>query len=320
MKKLYAIIVGIVGMLLVLGAFKLFEIPNDYITYDRIVEKVERNKQNLYFVFKNDYKDEKKKIPVDYSFTQYEGVSADYVEENIKPGDSVKVTVINNVGKFKYTLLQKVEKDGVVIFDSIEYYQQHNMNLRLIFIPSIIVISLFIIIIIFVELGKNNTATAFIIRQPKWILSFFIFSTLVGSIIPIMFTLVLLNGKLAFQTYQYSYLFYLFLVLGILGIVSFFMTRIKYDSNNYYFYYLFKKVKKLGKKEIKKVLFDKTRKKKNKSGFYGENDQKLLSFTIEFKFFFSNELFINSLIRNGAKFVVLELDENGAEKETQVLL
>jgi hypothetical protein len=170
---------------------------------------------------------------------------------------------------------------------------------------------------IFVELGKNNTDTAFIIRQPKWILSFFIFSTLVGSVIPIMFTLVLLNGKLAFQTYQYSYLFYMFLVLGILGMASFFMTRIKYDSNNYYFYYMFKKVKKLGKNEIKKVLFDKTRRKKNKSGFYDENDQKLLSFTIEFNFFFSNELFINSLIRNGAKFVVLELDENGAEIETQ---
>lgn len=145
------------GLLLSFGAFKMFEISGDYITFERKVESVEKNNQNVYFEFYDDYKDKETKVYNKYSFTAYEGVDVDYIVNNIKIGDTIRVTAdIKNInGNFKYILIQKVEKDENVVFDSIEYYQNHNMNLRIIFIPTIIVIFLFLIIIVLLTLTRK---------------------------------------------------------------------------------------------------------------------------------------------------------------------
>ena len=148
-KEIKIIITIIMGFLLTSVALKIFEIPSNYLVYEAIVKSVERNNQNVYFEFYGDYKDEENEILNKYSFTEYDGITADYVVESIKVGDAIKVTVEekNKNGNFNYILIQKAENNGNIIFDSIEYYQNHNINLRLIFIPTIIIISLFLIII-----------------------------------------------------------------------------------------------------------------------------------------------------------------------------
>ena len=321
-KYVRVIVIAVVGFLLVLGALKMFNIPSDsdYISYERIVKNVERKNQNIYFEFVNDYKDESNKTPNIYSFTEYSEVKADYVYDNIKVGDTIKVTVENNSGNFKYKLLQKVEKNGTMIFDSIEHYQNHNRNLRLIFIPAIIIISLFLIILSFIDLEKNNSVEAFIIRYPKWILSLFIFSILIGAVVPIMFTIVFLTGKMHFDLYQYSFIFYLFLAVGILGIISFFSTYIKYDSNDYYIHQMFKKTKKIGKKAISKVLFDKTFGRKNKSGLYDKDNIRIMKLNLELHYYFSKDYFCQSLVKNGVEFLNLIKDENGEDKEEKIAI
>ncbi len=320
MKKfVLPFVIAIFGFLLTLGALKIFEIPSNYLSYERIVEKVERNNQNLYFEFLEDYKDKENMIPNKYSFTEYDGVKADYVEDNIKVGDLIKVTIEDNNGAFTYKLLQKVEKNGNVIFDSIEHYQNHNMNLRFIFIPFIIVISLFLIIMCYIDFEKNNTISLFVIRFPKWVTSFFIFSILLGSVIPLMFTILLLVGNLSFDTYQFSYIFYLFLILGVFGLLKVLLTGIKYDSNNYYIFRMFRKTKKIDKNEIGKILFDRTGNRKSKSGLYDKKNQKIIDYSFELNYYLSKEYFINSLRKDGVKFVELVLDKKGKEKENEIM-
>lgn len=321
-KEIKIIITIIMGFLLTSGALKIFEIPSNYLVYEAIVKSVERNNQNVYFEFYGDYKDEENEILNKYSFTEYDGITADYVVESIKVGDTIKVTVEekNKNGNFDYILIQKAENNGNIIFDSIEYYQNHNINLRLIFIPTIIIISLFLIIMFFVDFEKSNNISSFLIRNPKWQFSFFAVATLFGSVIPIIFTFLLLIGRLFFNTYQFSFVFYIFLVLGIFGLICYFRTGVKYDSSNYYFYQLFKKTKKIGKRDIEKVLIDMTGKRKNKSGLYCRNDQQIIGITSELNHYLSKKYFINSLKENGTKFTKLVLDNNGREIEKEIKL
>lgn len=308
------------GLLLSFGAFKIFKISGDYITFERKVESVEKNNQNIYFEFYDDYKDKETKVYNKYSFTAYEGVDVDYIVNNIKIGDTIRVTAdIKNInGNFKYILIQKVEKDENVVFDSIEYYRNHNMNLRIIFVPTIIVIFLFLIIMCFVDFDKKNTLSNFLIKNPKWQFSLFIVAILFGSIVPLLFTILLSIGKLTLNTYQFSYVFYIFLILGILGLICFLRNGIKYDSNNYYIYQSFKKTKKINKADIEKVLIDMTGNKKNKSGVYCKNKQKIIGISFEFNYYLSKKYFIDSLKANDVKFVKLILDKNGKEIEKEI--
>ena len=123
-KEIKIIITIIIGFLLTSGALKIFEIPSNYLVYEAIVKSVERNNQNVYFEFYGDYKDEENEILNKYSFTEYDGITADYVVESIKVGDTIKITVEekNKNGNFDYILIQKAENNGNIIFDSIEYY------------------------------------------------------------------------------------------------------------------------------------------------------------------------------------------------------
>ena len=319
-KEIKIIITIIMGFLLTSGALKIFEIPSNYLVYEAIVKSVERNNQNVYFEFYGDYKDEENEILNKYSFTEYDGITADYVVESIKVGDTIKVTVEekNKNGNFDYILIQKAENNGNIIFDSIEYYRNHNMNLRIIFVPTIIVIFLFLIIMCFVDFDKKNTLSKFLIKYPKWIFSLFIVAILFGSIVPILFTILLSIGKLPLNTYHFSYVFYIFLILGFFGLICFLRIGIKYDSNNYYIYQLFKKTKKINKADIEKVLIDMTGNKKNKSGVYCKNKQKIIEISFELNYYLSKKYFIDSLKANDVKFVKLILDKNGKEIEKEI--
>ena len=108
-KEIKIIITIIIGFLLTSGALKIFEIPSNYLVYEAIVKSVERNNQNVYFEFYGDYKDEENEILNKYSFTEYDGITADYVVESIKVGDTIKITVEekNKNGNFDYILIQK---------------------------------------------------------------------------------------------------------------------------------------------------------------------------------------------------------------------
>lgn len=276
--------------------------------------------QNVYFEFVDDYKDEETKVHNVYSFTEYKDVKADYVVDNICVGDSITITIENISGNFTYILIDKIEKNDIVIFDSIEHYQNHNRNLRLIFIPSIIILSLFLIVMCYLDFEKNNTASKFIIRNSKFTASFFIFSILLGTVIPVMFSVLLIIHKISLELYKYSFVFYLFLLLGILGITVFLLNYIKYDSNYYYIRTTFKKQIKINKCDIEKVLFDKTGNKKSKSGLYTKNDKKIIEYSFELVYYLSKEYFIRSLKENGTKFVELVLDNKGVEIEKEIKL
>jgi hypothetical protein len=312
-KFIKLILIIIIGSFLALGANNLFAIPEDYVSSTKIVEKINHQKQNIYFQFEND--------SVNYSFTEFGDVTSEYILENINVGDELIITTENNVGDFKYTLIQEVEKNGNIIFSSVEYYQNHNRNLKLIFIPSIIVITLFFSMISFIKFGTNNVIDNFTIRQPQLIFNFFVFSTLVGFVIPLMFSIIYFAGKMPYQTYMFSYIFYIFLILGFIGLLSFSREKLVYDGENYYVYSMFKKVKIINKSDIKSIVIDNVNKgRKHKSGVYNKSDERIFLFSFGLLCCLKNELFINSLILNGVNFIELELNNKGEIKEKEIKL
>ena len=86
-KVLKSLLVIVVSLVLILLAVNIFDIPNDYISFTRVVEKVEKRDQNVYFEFYDDYKEQN--VHNIYSFYEYGDVKADYVMDNIKTGDFI---------------------------------------------------------------------------------------------------------------------------------------------------------------------------------------------------------------------------------------
>ncbi len=158
-KFIKAMIIIILGLLLAIGANNLFSTPNNYVTNTKVVEKINHDNQNIYFNFQND--------KFTYSFTEFGDVSSEYVLDKISIGDTIIITTEENVGDYKYTLIQKIEKNGEVIYDSVEYYKIHNKNLKIIFIPSIIIITLFFVINCFIKFGVKNNIDKYIIEDLK---------------------------------------------------------------------------------------------------------------------------------------------------------
>lgn len=312
-KFVKAFVIIIIGLLLSLGANNIFSHEENYITNTKVVEKINHNAQNIYFTFEND--------DTIYSFTEFENVTSEYILENINVGNTLIITTENNIGEFKYTLIRKMEKNDNVIYDSIEYYKIHNQNLKLIFIPSIIIITLFLAIISLIKFGTKNTINNFTIRASKTEFNIFVFFSLVGFIVPLMFSILYFSGNMPSNTYSFSYIFYIFLILGILGLIAFAKEKLVYDGEYYFIYSPIKKVRKINKLDIKSIVIDKVNKgKNNKSGVYNRNDERIFLFSFDLLYCLKNEFFTGSLIINDVKFVELELNDKGEiiEKEVKI--
>ncbi len=312
-KYVKALLIIITGLLLSLGVNHIFSIPDNFVTTTKVVEKINHDNQNIYFIFQND--------KITYSFTEFGDISSEYVLDKINIGDTIIITTEDNVGDFEYTLIQKIEKNGTVIYDSIELYKIHNRNLKLIFIPSIIIISLFLAISCFIKFGIKNNINKYIIRAPKIIFNFFAVSTLIGFIIPFIFLIIYLLGNMPYQTFIYSYVFYLFLALGILGLFIFSKEKLEYDGEYYYVHSMFKKIKIINKSEIKSIVIDRVNKgRKNKSGVYNIDDNRIYMFSFGLICCLKENVFIQSLIFNNVKFLELVLNSKGKiiEKEIKI--
>ncbi len=312
-KYVKALLIIITGLLLSLGANHIFSIPDNFVTTTKVVEKINHDNQNIYFIFQND--------KITYSFTEFGDVSSEYVLDKITIGDTIIITTEDNVGEFEYTLIQKIEKNGTVIYDTIELYKIHNRNLKLIFIPSIIIISLFLAISCFINFGIKNNINKYIIRAPKIIFNLFAVSTLIGFVIPLIFLIIYLFGNIPYQTFIYSYVFYFFLVLGILGLFVFAKEKLVYDGEYYYVHSMFKKIKIINKSEIKSIVIDRVNKgRKNKSGVYNIDDNRIFMFSFSLIYCLKKKVFIQSLIFNNVKFLELVLNSKGKiiEKEIKI--
>ncbi len=298
--------IAIIGIFICLLFNNMFEIPNDndYVSTMKIIEKIERNEQTIYFTFTDD--------DVNYSFTEYDETSCEYVLGKVKVGDEILITTEKDIGKFVYTLIHEIYKDGNLIYSSIEYYKNHNHNLKLIFIPTVIIICLYLVISCFLDLEKNNTINYFIIRQPKWIINFFVTFMLLGIFPPIIFTILYISEKMPYRTYEFSYLFYFFLIFGLFGLFTSINQKLIYDGEKYIIFTQFKKKKEVYLVELSYLLIDRVNKgKKSKTGIYNKQGKKIFSISFELLHCLHNRYFLNSMYNKDICFYELIKNQKG---------
>ena len=165
-KMIFIAILSIVIFILFVTTDK----EKNYLSFDYKIESIYEKDNGLCFTFYGDEEDDKKNIV----YVVYENdVNLDLLND-IKSGDVVNITVEDNYGKFKYTIIYQMKYKENILFDITERYSQLGNNNRIVFISFFSSMILFIILITIFP-GKNgkNSSREFVIKNPIWQRNFF---------------------------------------------------------------------------------------------------------------------------------------------------
>lgn len=261
---------------------------NNYLAFEYKVETITRVDNDLHITFYDDETQEQEKSGKNIVYTIY-GHQVDLtLLDHIKEGDIVKITVEDNYGKFKYTIIYEMQYQNNVIFNIIEEYSVLGHNNKIIFISFFSSMLLYVVFLCFYK-GKeeNNTISDFEILRPNWEKIFFIGNIFggIGFIIP--FSILYLLKMCDVEYFKFSFVFYIFVILGIFGIYVSARQKFVYKNETFTYHRIFRKQKNVSISEVKYILIipPKHRRGIAKIEFYNQNNKKLMWFGLDFNIF-----------------------------------
>ena len=128
-KFIFIVIFSIIIFIL----FATFDKETNYLTFNHKIESITEKDNGLYLTFYDDEEDDEKNI----EYVIYKSnVNLDLLKD-IKVGDIVNITVEDNYGKFKYTIIYQMKYNDEILFNITDKYSQLGDNNRILFILTI---------------------------------------------------------------------------------------------------------------------------------------------------------------------------------------
>lgn len=265
---------------IVLILFSNLDNGSNYVNFNCEIESITYEENSLYLTFIGDESKKQEEDGISILYVIYEHDVDLSLLEDLRVGDNVNITVKDNYGKVKYTIIYEMEYKGETLFSIIEDYSTSEHNNKLIFISFFLSIIGYLIFLCFYHEEKRiNKPTDFIIKNPLWAKYFFI-GFIVGSlgfIIP--FTTLYIFNLCDFDYFIYSFIFYLFLLPGIFGVYVCIKEKFIFQNQVFTYHKIFGKTRSVKVSQIKIILV-----KPNdnvifsKIEFYDHNDNKVLWF------------------------------------------
>lgn len=273
-KLIFIVIFSIIIFIL----FATFDKETNYLTFNHKIESITEKDNGLYLTFYDDEEDDEKNI----EYVIYKSnVNLDLLKD-IKVGDIVNITVEDNYGKFKYTIIYQMKYNDEILFNITDKYSQLGDNNRILFISFFASMILFIILFTILPGEKEgNTPHGFVIKNPSWQRNTFLGFILggIGFILP--FTILFLLEKCDFSYFAYSFVFYIFLSIGILGIYVCIREKFIFKDNVFTYVKPFGKTRSVKITDLKSIILITSEVNKNSIfmvEFYNHNHIKCLWF------------------------------------------
>ena len=275
-KVIFIAILSIITLIL----FSNLDNGSNYINFDYEIESITYEDDNLYLTFIGDESIKQREDGISILYVIYEHDVDLSLLEDLRVGDNVGITVEDNYGKFKYTIIYEMEYKGDVLFNITEYYSVLEYNNKIVFISFFLSIIGYLIFLCFYhEEEKINKPNDFIIKNPLWQKYFFI-GFIVGSLgFSIPFTTLYILNLCDFDYFVYSFISYFFLLPGIFGVYVCVKEKFIFQNQVFTYHKIFGKTRSVKVSQIKIILI-----KPNDNGiiskveFYDHNDNKVLWF------------------------------------------
>ena len=129
-KVIFIAILSIITLIL----FSNLDNGSNYINFDYEIESITYEDNDLYLTFIGDESIKQREEGISITYVIYEHKVDLSLLEEIKVGDKVNITVEDNYGKFKYTIIYEMEYKGDVLFNITEDYSVLEYNNKLVFI------------------------------------------------------------------------------------------------------------------------------------------------------------------------------------------
>ena len=271
--------------IVILSLIILFIVSNmskntNYVSFDYIVESIDYRENGMYLTFLDDESKEQIESSINIEYVIYQkDVNIDSLSE-IVVGDLVNITVEDNYGTFKYTIIYKMKHNDNVLFNIMEEYSNLDKNNAIVFVSAISCIIIYLIVLcIYKEKNRNNTVTDFVIKNPLWKKYFFIGAIIValGFILP--FSLLFASGNCDFDYFAFSFAFYIIGIAGCFGVYVCIKEKFTFQKETFTYHKIFGKVLSVKVSQIKHIcLILNQFKKLYKVEFYDYNGKIILSF------------------------------------------
>ena len=211
----------------------------NHITFERKIESLDFQEKGLYLKFVND--------DTQYVFYEFNDIKYDMFK-HFQFGDEVIISVEDDYKKYDYAIIKKMIYNNELLFDSSEYYYNHNMHITNVFAPtSIALIITYLLICIFSikrvdKLKCNiNTKFHFIINNKNGVVQFGIVFAVFGLISFIMFLIQYLVTIVDYDFFCFGYVFIFFAILGSVIIYLALREQFKFDKETYTYRHFFRK-------------------------------------------------------------------------------
>ena len=183
-----------------------------YISFERKIENVIKENNAVYFSFVNDR--------TAYVFREAGAATFEDVS-HLQSGDTVTVHVRKDYQEPTYAIIYKMEANGQVVYDIMEYHYHHNLAIVRIF-GSTVVALLLTYLFIFLKSIKTEQeplsvkeSMDFIIKHPKGPISFGILSIVFGAVSFLGFLIEYLCRTISLYFFYFGCMFLPLLFLGV---------------------------------------------------------------------------------------------------------
>lgn len=275
-KVIFIAILSIIVLIL----FSNLDKESNYINFDYEIESINYKDNDLYLTFIGDESIKQREEGISITYVIYEHKVDLSLLEDLRVGDNVNITVEDNYGESKYTIIYEMKYKGEILFNITEDYSVLEYNNKIVFISLFLSIIGYLIFLCFYhEEEKINKPTDFIIGNPLGLKYFFIGLIVGGLGLIIPFTILYIFNLCDFDYFVYSFISYFFLLLGIFGVCVCIKEKFIFQNQVFSYHKIFGKTRSAKVPQIKIILV-----KPNdnvifsKIEFYDHNDNKVLWF------------------------------------------
>ncbi len=279
---------------------------SNYVTFTYQIQDMKYEDNRLYITFYNDETDEQRVNGEQINYVIYnKDVKLDSLLNKIKENDVVTITVEDNYGKYKYTIIYKMVKDSDTLFNIVEDYETLSRNNKIVAISGLSSLIIFLLVLCFYsKKPRENTAEDFIIKAPIWAKYIFIGFTIVSGSLVLAFTFLYMLKMCDINYFIFSVIFLFTLLIGLFGVYAYIREKFVFKDQVFTYLKIFGKARSANVNEIKKVVIKYGNGILCKVIFYNLNNEKILWYRDDGTAF-KDGLFMNACENNNILVSVL---------------
>ena len=189
--------------------------PNsrEYKTITKQLESIVIENDTAYITFIEDDKT--------YVANNHSGVDLEILKK-IPEKTQVTITIENQSKEFKYTVIYIFSVKDDVIFDVIDWYKMNDIVIKTSFIVVPLMMVAVLLVLSFLKLDYKGEKFGINVYNP---LEIFIFFTISGTFPLIILLFFYIPGKIQFHTLMYGLIVLIFSALGIIGLITIFVSK-----------------------------------------------------------------------------------------------